>query len=181
MMRAKPDQLDLPLRFRQQESIGRAHLALEGKLVTYTIKRSLRRRAISILIDEEGWRVGAPWHATHSAIEQLLRKHGDWVLRKLDQWTIQRAPARRWQDGESVMLRGQPFTLKIVSSAERIGVQGSYLIVNLTGPFDQSVSRAVHQWLHGQASLCFEERVAHYRQLLGVNLAPKVLLSSARE
>jgi predicted metal-dependent hydrolase len=52
--------------------------------------------------------------------------------------------------------------------------------VNLTGPFDQSVSRAVHQWLHEQALLCFEERVAHYRQLLGVNLAPKVLLSSAR-
>jgi len=60
MRRAKPDQLELPLRFRQRQAVGRAHLALEGKLVSYTIKRSFRRRAISILVDEEGLRVGAP-------------------------------------------------------------------------------------------------------------------------
>jgi len=40
MRRAKTGQLDLPLAFRQQQAIGRAHLALEGTLVTYTIKRS---------------------------------------------------------------------------------------------------------------------------------------------
>ncbi|HEV7394280.1 MAG TPA: SprT family zinc-dependent metalloprotease [Burkholderiales bacterium] len=180
MMRAKPDQLDLPLRFRQQQSIARAHLELEGKLVTYTIKRSLRRRAISILIDEEGLRVGAPWHATHSAIERLLQKHGDWVLRKLDEWTVQRAPARRWRDGEHVMLLGQPFSLKLVPGAARIGIQGSNLVVTISDPLEPSVSRAVHRWLHDQALLCFEERVAHYRQLLGVDRVPKVMLSSAR-
>jgi hypothetical protein len=60
MSRHKPGQLDLPLRFKQRQAVGRAHLALEGKLVSYTIKRSLRRRAISIQIDEDGVRVGAP-------------------------------------------------------------------------------------------------------------------------
>ena len=81
MRRAKTGQLDLPLAYRQQQAIGRAHLALEGTLVTYTIKRSPRRRAISILVDEEGVRVGAPWDATHNAIERLLRTHSAWVLR----------------------------------------------------------------------------------------------------
>ncbi len=101
MRRAKTGQLDLPLAFRQQQAIGRAHLALEGTLVSYTIKRSPRRRAISILVDEEGVRVGAPWDATHNAIERLLRKHSAWVLRKLGEWQVRRAAPRRWVDGET--------------------------------------------------------------------------------
>jgi predicted metal-dependent hydrolase len=180
MMRAKPGQLDLPLHFRQQQATGRAHLALEGKLISYTIKRSLRRRDISILIDEEGLRVGAPWHATQNAIERLLRKHGDWILRKLDEWQVRRAPARRWRDGECVMLLGQPFTLKLASDAERMGIQGSNLIVDVPDAGESTVARRVHEWLHDQALLCFQERVAYYRQLLGAGPAPKVLLSSAR-
>src|SRR5215213_4885226 len=150
MTRRRPDQLELPLRFRQQQSTGRAHVALEGKLVTYTIKRSVRRRAISILIDEDGLRVGAPWDATQAAIERLLRKHTPWVLRKLNEWTVQRAPARRWVTGESVMLLGQPFTLMLVADAPSIGVRDSNLIVNAGDESEAGVGRAVHQWLHQQ-------------------------------
>ena len=176
----KPGQLDLPLRFRQQQVIGRAHLALEGKLVSYTIKRSARRRAISILVDEEGLRVGAPWHATQSAIDRLLRTHAHWVLQKLEEWHVRRAPHRRWLDGELLMLLGQPYSLKVRSEAAYIGVQGSDLIVGMASTPERSVSRRVQDWLHQQALLCFEERVAHYCALLRIDSAPKVLLSSAR-
>ncbi len=179
MSSAKPDQLPLPLHFRQQAAVGRAHLALEGKLVSYTIKRSARRRAISILVDEEGLRVGAPWDATHSAIERLLRKHADWVMRKLDEWQVRRAPARHWVDGESLMLIGQPFTLRIEREGRDVRVQGSELVVGHADP-GVPVSRRVHEWLHAQALACFEERVEHYRRLLGVARAPQVRLSSAR-
>jgi predicted metal-dependent hydrolase len=180
MTRLPPDQLELPLNFRQQQSTGRAHLALEGKLVSYTIKRSLRRRAISILIDEQGLRIGAPWDATQGSIERLLRKHTSWVLRKLDQWTVQRTHTPRWRDGESVMLLGQPFSLKLIPDAARIGIQGSTLVVASSGDSEQAVASAVHQWLHEQALLCFEERVAHYCRLISVKIAPKVFLSNAR-
>src|SRR5687768_403950 len=103
----KSDQMELPLHFRQQQAVGRAHLALAGKLITYTIKRSARRRAISILVDEEGLRVGAPWDAPQSAIERLLRRHAAWVVRKLDEWQVRRAPPREWKDGEPLMLLGK--------------------------------------------------------------------------
>ena len=178
MRRAKTGQLDLSLAFRQQQAIGRAHLALEGTLVTYTIKRSQRRRAISILVDEEGVRVGAPWDATHSAIERLLHKHSAWVLRKLGEWQVRRAPPRRWADGETLMLLGMPFTLKLLPGCAAVHVKGSELRVGLADP--RSVARQVHDWLHEQALACFEERVAHYRALLGLDRAPRVLLSSAR-
>lgn len=179
-VRYPPGQLDLPLAFRQQQAIGRAYLALEGTLVSYTIKRSLRRRAISILVDEEGLRVGAPWDATHNAIERLLRTHSRWVLRKLTEWQVRRAPARRWADGEPLMLLGLPFTLKFLSGPSAIHVRGSHLCIGTGATGEPGVARRVHDWLHSQALACFEERVAHYCKVLKLESAPKVMLSSAR-
>jgi predicted metal-dependent hydrolase len=178
MRRARTEQLELPLPFRQQQVVGRAHLALEGTLVTYTIKRSARRRAISILVDEQGLRVGAPWDATHGAIERLLRTHSAWVLRKLEEWQVRRTPAPRWADGERVMLLGSPFLLKLVPEREHVCVDGTHLCVGTSGG-RMSVPKQVHEWLHQQALACFSERVAHYARLLGLD-TPQVLLSSAR-
>src|SRR4051812_41478287 len=178
MNRAKPGQLDLPLQFRQQQVVGRAHLALEGRLVSYTIKRSARRRAISILVDEEGLRVGAPWDASQGAIERLLKRHADWVVRKLEEWQVRRAPARRWVDGETLTLLGRTFTLKLSSDCPGVHIDGSDLVVGIDGA--GSVGRCVQEWLHGQALACFGERVDHYRRALGVKQSPEVHLSSAR-
>src|SRR5688500_11232573 len=178
MRRAKEGQLDLPLAYRQQQAVGRAYLALEGTLVSYTIKRSLRRRAISILVDEEGVRVGAPWSAPQNAIERLLRKHSAWVLRKLEEWQVRRPPARRWADGETLMLLGNPFTLRVVQQRVPVRISGTELVVGMAD--GASVARQVHEWMHDQALACFAERVEHYRKRLGIETVPQVLLSSAR-
>lgn len=176
----EPDQMELPLRFKQQQAVGRAHLALEGKLITYTIKRSVRRRAISILVDEEGLRVGAPWDAPQSAIERLLRRHAEWVIRKLDEWHVRRSPPRQWSDGEPLMLLGQLFTLRLDLTATAVRLDGRELVAGAAECVDTSISRRVHEWLHAQALACFEERVDHYRRLLRIAQKPKVSLSSAR-
>ena len=178
MKRTEADQLELPLRFRQQQAVGRAHLALEGTLVSYTIKRSRRRRAISILVDEDGVRVGAPWHATHNAIERLLQKHAAWVLRKLDEWQVRRSAARRWADGELLMLFGEPLTLKLADDCDAVKLEAPHLIVRAHE--SARVARRVQEWLHAQALQCFQQRVSHYRTLLGIESTPSVLLSSAR-
>jgi predicted metal-dependent hydrolase len=179
MNRAKVGQLELPLRYRQVQAVGRAHLALDGKLVSYVIKRSARRTAISIVVDEEGLRVGAPWDATQHAIERLLRKHGDWVLKKIDEWQVKRAPSRRWSDGEPLMLFGRPLELRVSTRAGHTHLQGDQLVVpareTATG-----VSRQVLEWLHEQARVCFTQRVEHYRRLVGIQKIPQVHLSSAR-
>jgi predicted metal-dependent hydrolase len=178
MRRARTEQLELPLAFRRQQVVGRAHLALEGTLVTYTIKRSARRRAISILVDEQGLRVGAPWDATHGAIERLLRKHSGWVLRKLEEWQVRRTPVPRWTDGERLMLLGSPFALRLIPERDDVYIDGTHLCIG-TCEARVSVAKQVHEWLHQQALACFSERVAHYARRLGLD-TPQVLLSSAR-
>lgn len=179
MRRSRAEQLELPLSFREQQVVGRAHLALEGTLVTYTIKRSLKRRAISILVDEQGLRVGAPWDATHGAIERLLRKHSGWVLRKLEEWQNRRTRVPRWTDGEPFMLLGRPLSLKLEPHGTSVYVAGSYLCVGTAGTA-VSVSCEVEAWLRERALQCFRERVAHYAGLLAIEPMPSVLLSNAR-
>ena len=179
MRRSKAEQLELPLAFPQRQAVGRAHLALEGTLVSYTIKRSLRRRAISILVDEQGLRVGAPWDATHGAIERLLQKHSGWVLRKLGEWQDRRTHVPQWAEGEPFMLLGRSLTLKLQPHCTSVYVAGANLCVG-TAVSDVSVAARVQGWLRERALECFHERVAHYAGLLGVDPPPEVLLSNAR-
>jgi predicted metal-dependent hydrolase len=182
MKRNRPDQLELPLAFPGTQVVGRAHLALDGTLVSYTIKRSARRRAISILVDEEGLRVGAPWHATQSAIERLLRRHSGWVLRRLEEWNARRTAPRRWRDGEHLMLLGEPLTLRIAepSLGRPPCLRGAELIVCTSGADPASIASTVQDWLREQALNRFCERVEHYRLLAGAATAPLVRLSGAR-
>ena len=180
MRRSRPGQLELPLRFRQRQAIGRAHLALAGRIVTYTIKRSARRRAISILVDDNGVRIGVPWEASQSAIERLLHTHADWVLRKIDEWHVRRTPSRHWADGEPLMLLGRLLTLRLVPRESGVDLRGTELLVSAPAPGQPTVAEQVEQWLQGEALCCFRERVEHYRRLLDIESALQVKLSSAR-
>ena len=160
---------------------GRAHLALDGTIVSYTIKRSQRRRAISILVDEDGLRVGAPWNASLAAIEGLLQRHSRWVVRKLAEWNERRPPPRRWCDGETLMLLGSPLTLRLTAArVSQPNVVGSEIIVTASDSSSRPVGVRVQDWLREQALSCFAMRVHHFRQTLDVTADPTVHLSNAR-
>jgi predicted metal-dependent hydrolase len=176
------NQLELPLRLVPQQVVGRGHLALDGRIVTYTIKRSIRRRVISILVDEDGVRVGAPWNAPQTAIEGLLRRHARWVLRKLAEWDERRPPPRRWSDGEALMLLGDRLTLRVTPSStpRPIHVLGSDIVIAAAGESARSVGSRVQEWLREQALCCFADRVRHFRLAAGIPMSPEVFLSSAR-
>jgi len=160
----------------------RAHLALDGTIVSYTIKRSQRRRAISILVDEDGLRVGAPWNASLGAIERLLQRHSRWVVRKLAEWNERRPPPRRWCDGETLMLLGSPLTLRLTAAhvSQPVNVVGSEIIVTASDSSSKPIGVRVQDWLREQALSCFTMRVHHFRQTLDVTADPTVHLSNAR-
>jgi predicted metal-dependent hydrolase len=178
MKRAEGVQLKLPLVPRGHEATARAHLTLGGTLVTYTVRRSSRRRSSSIVIDERGVQVGVPWGASEQAIERLLSTHADWVLRKLAQWNARRPSACTFCDGEALMLLGRTLRLTVVPPREpAVSLADARLLV---ADADRAhIARSVIAWLRHQALACFEDRVDHYRQLIDV-AAPHVLLSSAR-
>ena len=66
-------------------------IALGDRIVPYILRRA-RRRTIGLTIDQRGLRVGAPQRAPLIEVETLIRKHGDWVTQKLDEWRSRRSP-----------------------------------------------------------------------------------------
>jgi predicted metal-dependent hydrolase len=171
-------QLELPLGLRPGEVVSYGHTALDGKLVSFRIKRSPRRRAISLVVDEDGLRVSAPWRSSQRAIETLLQKHAAWVLAKLAHWVERRAAPRRWTDGETIMYRGRPLCLALTNAAG-IHWEGATLQVGIPSGRPASVEERVTQWLRDEALACFVDRVEFYRVELGVD-APAIRLSNAR-
>jgi predicted metal-dependent hydrolase len=174
MSRRKALQLLLPLPFREREFVAPARAVIGGSLVPYTIKRSGRRRAISLRIDETGLRVGAPLDATQRAIEKVLHAHGEWVLGKLKEWAGRAAPVAQWTDGAQLMLRGEPLKLRCLHDAAHAEIRDGMMLAPAVRT-EQHVIAA----LRTAALACYIERVAHYCDALGL-AHPEVRLSTAR-
>ena len=76
---------------RPQEGVRRRHVLIGNRAVTYELRQGARRR-LAMTIDERGLRVGAPRHLSLAEIEGFVRSHGDWVLRKLDEYAARNRP-----------------------------------------------------------------------------------------
>src|SRR4051812_29268118 len=84
---------------------------IDGVAIDYTLKRSTRRRSITLTVDAHGLRVGAPWRASQSRIESLLVRHANWIARKLGDWNARRPAAFVWAAGATVMALGEPLVI----------------------------------------------------------------------
>ena len=171
--------IQLPLPLQHAVMTSQAHILLGGKLVSYTVKRS-RRRSIALTIDEHGLRVRAPGQASQRAIEAMLRKHDAWVLGKLAEWQQRRPPPRNWQEGETLMLLGQPLRLTLLPGQREVSVDGDRCIADSDWARNaDKMKKQVTDWLRQQALRCFHERIAHFHPLLEVPV-PQIRLSDAR-
>ena len=113
MARRKFSQFELAFGGAPAQIASRRQFVLDGGCVDYTLKRSRRRRSITLTIDEDGLRVGAPWRASQQRIDALLDSHARWIARKLAEWRARRPPPFTWQAGATVMALGEPLTLAV--------------------------------------------------------------------
>jgi predicted metal-dependent hydrolase len=155
---------------------------LAGTAITYTLKRTRRRRSIGLRIDDDGLTVNVPQRASEKWLHTVLQEKADWVVEKLDNWQTRKPPAQQWLDGEAIPFRGESLTLRIVPSLFDTPpqLQGTRLFVHLRDVHDAAAIRqCVQAWYQQEAQRLFEECVAHYAPLMGVS--PRaVKLSSAR-
>ena len=161
------------------QAASRRGFMLYASEVEYTLKRSRRRRSITLTIDEDGLRVGAPWHAPQSRIDALLKAHAQWISRKLAEWQARRAPPLLWQSGATVMAMGEPLALAVVAAGLVTYSDGRQLHVAAGAEDPALLSRQVIAWLRAKAQTWFEQRAAHFAHALAV-AAPTIRLSNAR-
>lgn len=155
------------------------HVMLDGRRIHYGLRRSPRRRSISLLIDERGLRVAAPTRATQSAIDAVLHEHQAWILRKVGEWQAKRPPPRCWKDGTRIMFLGE--TLQLTASDDAIVPvrEDDRLCYGLSGLDSAIVEERLIAWLKQQALPHFSGRCRDYSTQLGVAI-PVVRLSNAR-
>ena len=153
---------------------------LAGKNISYTLKRSSRRRSIGLRIDDRGLTVSAPLRASEKWLHSVLQDKALWVVEKLDGWQTRKPQLTRWADGEIISFMGEPLTLRVVQSlfagpALRHGRELKLYVVNDSD--SAHLEQLVSHWYQHEAEQLFAARVAHYAALMQV--APRSIKLSA--
>jgi len=174
-----PRQLDLISAATPAQAVSHHQFLLAGRWITYTLRRSLRRRGITLVIGLNGLRVGVPWRASQRRIESVLVSHAHWINLKLTEWEARRPAPFVWQAGAIIMVMGHPLQLTPASERSVTASDCGRLYVATTAADPDTLAKAVVAWLRGIAHDWFERRTAHYAPLLRVRM-PLVRLSNAK-
>lgn len=153
---------------------------LAGKHITYTLKRSSKRRSIGLRIDDRGLTVSMPLRASESWLQTVLQDKAGWVVEKLDGWQSRKPEAVCWKEGEFIPYLGEQLVLRIRQSLFAAPAQqrGRELWLFVSDEGDVAhIEQLVSHWYRQQAMELFAERVSHYSALMDV--APRMLKLSA--
>lgn len=157
-------------------------IQLAGNPITYTLKRSNKRRSIGLRIDDSGLTVNVPLRASEKWLNSVLNEKADWVIEKLGSWQTNKKEKQLWQEVEKIAFRGESLTLRIIPSLFNTPPQlrGEQLYVHVTDiTNEEKIEKVVTQWYREEAERVFQECVAHYSPLLSVT-AKQIKLTSAR-
>ncbi|KXS33548.1 MAG: Uncharacterized protein AWT59_0268 [Candidatus Gallionella acididurans] len=155
---------------------------LSGKHITYTLKRSGKRRSIGLRIDDRGLTVSMPLRASEKWLHSVLQDKAGWVVEKLEGWQA-RAPVEiLWRDGGTIDYLGEVLVLRVLQSlfVSPLERRGNELWVFVDGVGDvASIEQKVSSWYREEAQRLFEQRAGIYARLL--NVAPSAIkLTAAR-
>ncbi len=153
---------------------------LAGKHITYTLKRSDKRRSIGLRIDDRGLTVSVPLRSSEKWLNSVLQDKARWVVKKLDGWQANVPKEMRWADGEAIPYLGGLLGLRVVQSLFAAPAQRrlNELWVFVANDSDTAkIGNAVSLWYQHEAGKLFAERVAYYAPLLDV--APRAVKHSS--
>lgn len=153
-------------------------IAIGGQEIAYHLRRS-RRCTIGLSIDHRGLRVGAPQGARLGDIEQLIRRHGQWVLDKLANWRERPPPSKlEIVDGCQLPILGRNLGIT-VTPIGRARWQWIGDRLHLWPSASTDARQLLEKAMRDKARTVFLERLAIHAPRLGVEVPP-LRLSSAR-
>lgn len=159
-------------RFAEQ----RLSLDLEGGALELVLRRSHRRRSLSVRVSEAGEVVvNAPARLAARDIHAFLHKHADWIDSR------QRAALEQrfaWRDGAALPWLGNNLTLRLLDQPgpARARRDGESLLCNAA---PEQAAILVPRWYQREARALLGERLAHHAARAGLAMPP-LRLSNAR-
>jgi predicted metal-dependent hydrolase len=181
-----PPDKTMPVRMQRLNTpppaLEQRSIQLADKLISYTLKRSPKRRSIGLQINDQGLTVSMPLRASEKWLHSVLQDKAQWVVDKLDSWQSKQAPLQKWADGEPILFRGETFILRVMPGLLKTPPQltASELIIHVVDIGNQpAIKRKITQWYRNEAERVFDECVVHFAALM--NVSPReIKLSSAR-
>ncbi len=162
--------------------VEQRNIHLSGKEISYTLKRSSKRRSIGLRIDDRGLTVNVPLRASEQWLHSVLREKAEWVVQKLDSWQSRKVPAIVWADRARIPFRGEEFVLQLAPKVRGATPQLEGEILHVPVGLEAEVSaieKAVTQWYRREALCVFRECVEYFAPLLQVS-PREIKLSAAR-
>lgn len=152
-------------------------ITLGDRIVPYLLRRGARR-TIGLSIDHRGLRVGAPRRTSLAEVESLIRRHGEWVVEKLDEWRTRRRPEPiALREGARLAFLGGEIELRLAIGANR-AIWGVDTLTLCLKP-GVAPGTILEKALRERAREHFSARLAPLAEVLGVAV-PALALSSAR-
>ena len=116
---------------------------LGGREIRYVVRRSARRRTLSLTVDTRGLRVAAPLRARQSEIDNLIYDNTRWVLAALSEWQQpEHLAARDWRPGDALSLLGVMRPLRVAPGRSGLAKFDDVLILTVKDPQDEAAVRA---------------------------------------
>lgn len=150
--------------------------------VSYSLRRSQRRRSVGLQVDERGLTVSVPWRCSEQRLQRVLLEAERWVLRQLSKWARPRPQPLLWRTGETISYLGGTLVLEVASGVARpraVRLRDRLLLAVPNSADSHSVQRLALKWYRAEALELFRMHAARIAPLLEV-AAPRVFLSSAR-
>ena len=167
-------------RLIEPPAVEQRTVELVGTPVTYTLKRTGRRRSIGLRIDDRGLTVNMPLRASEKWLHSVLQERAGWVVEKLATWQAKKSVQPQWVDGEAILFRGETFKLRIVPSLFDAPPQlhGNHLVIHVSNADNSAaIEKIVEQWYRREALQLFTECIEHFAPLM--NVKPRDIKLSA--
>ena len=148
--------------------------------IAIDIKRTQRRKSISITIADNRVKITVPYHLPQDQIDQLLKKKSKWIKEKLFvQSQIQPARKKDYVSGEDFLYLGQHYRLKVLLGKKYlVELKNGYLTVYVKDKSKTTkTKRLIKQWYLKQASTYLIKKTAQ----LAATLSLTVNSSKVRE
>ena len=163
-------------------AIEQREILLAGQPVTYTLKRSSKRRSIGLRIDGNGLTVSMPLRASEQWLHDVLRDKAAWVVEKLQSWEDRKPTEVKFHDGAALDYLGDLLTLRVerstfVAPAQQRGNE-LWVFLSANGTEKQLV-REVQLWYRAQALQLYKQRADFYALMLDV-VPREIKLSTAK-
>jgi predicted metal-dependent hydrolase len=141
--------------------------------LTYTVKRSAKRRKLTITIERDRQVVvHAPERTSDETIRQTVDAKRQWIYEKLNHEqkyeALPHPPGKELVNGESTLYLGRQYRIEIVKGAKAIEFDEGFVIPE-GEPHGQK--EALRHWYFEKARDTIAPRVEQYARRLGVTVA----------